>query len=111
MYYVYMLRCEDNSIYTGITTELKRRMKEHFQKNKKCAKYTFYHNAKKLESAWETSNRSLASKLEYYIKTLSKIQKENLIKNNDNFTKLFSYKLECDLYKKYYCNLENRKDY
>ena len=31
MYYIYMLRCEDNSIYTGITKELKRRMKEHFE--------------------------------------------------------------------------------
>ena len=30
MYYIYMLRCKDDSIYTGITTDLDRRMKEHF---------------------------------------------------------------------------------
>lgn len=48
MYYIYMLRCEDNSIYTGITTDINRRMKEHFSKNKKCAKYTLKHTAKKL---------------------------------------------------------------
>lgn len=32
MYYVYMLRCKDNSIYTGITTDINRRMEEHFSK-------------------------------------------------------------------------------
>ena len=40
MYYVYMLRCKDNSIYTGITTDINRRMEEHFSKGQKCAKYT-----------------------------------------------------------------------
>lgn len=99
MYYVYMLRCENNSIYTGITTDLNRRMKEHFEKDKKCAKYTLNYQAKKLEFAWETSNRSLASKLEYYIKTLSKTQKENLIKNNGNLSKFLVDKIECNLYK------------
>ena len=59
MYYIYMLRCEDNSIYTGITTDINRRMKEHFSKNKKCAKYTLKHTAKKLESVWQTGNRVL----------------------------------------------------
>ena len=29
MYYIYMLRCMDNSIYTGITTNINRRMEEH----------------------------------------------------------------------------------
>ena len=82
MYYTYMLRCEDNSIYTGITTDIKRRMKEHFEKDKKCAKYTFRHTPKKLECVWKSENRILASKLEYAIKQLSKMQKEELIKTN-----------------------------
>lgn len=34
MYYVYILRCEDNSLYTGITTDLERRFEEHLSKNK-----------------------------------------------------------------------------
>lgn len=97
MYYVYMLRCEDNSIYTGITTDISRRMNEHFTKDKKCAKYTFNHNAKKLESVWQTENRELASKLEYYIKKLNKLQKEYLIKNN-NLQELFSTKIDVDKY-------------
>lgn len=35
MYYTYMLRCEDDSIYTGMTTDIKRRMEEHFSRAEK----------------------------------------------------------------------------
>ena len=98
MYYTYMLRCEDNSIYTGITTDIKRRMEEHFSKDKKCAKYTKSHNPKKLECVWETESKVLASKLEYWIKKLNKVQKEDLIKNQC-LNKYLSEKLECEKYK------------
>ena len=102
MYYVYMLRCVDNSIYTGITTDLCRRIEEHITKNEKCAKYTLNHNVKKLEVAWETENRILASKLEYAIKKLTKAKKEKLIedKKNEIFEKFLSQKIECDKYKR-----------
>ncbi len=83
MYYTYMLRCADNSIYTGITTDLNRRLEEHISKGHKCAKYTFTHSAVKIEAVWKSKNRSLASKLEYYIKRLNKIQKETLIQNKN----------------------------
>ncbi len=83
MYYIYMLRCKDNTIYTGITVDIKRRMEEHSSKNEKCAKYTYTHNAKKLEVVWKTENKSLASKLEYAIKKLTKAKKEELIKNKN----------------------------
>ena len=83
MYYIYMLRCKDNSIYTGITTDISRRMKEHFNKEKRCAKYTLTHSAKKLEAFWVAENKSLASKLEFNIKKLKKQEKENLIKNKE----------------------------
>lgn len=98
MYYVYMLRCKDNSLYTGITTNISRRMEEHFSKNEKCAKYTFHHDVLKLEKLWTTENRSLASKLEFNIKKLNKLQKENLIINDDLFEKLLSDHIECDKY-------------
>lgn len=94
MYYTYMLRCEDNSIYTGITTNLERRMDEHFSKNEKCAKYTLTHTAKKLEQAWETGNRVDASKLEYAIKKLSKNKKELLIKNANMLEKILNCEIE-----------------
>lgn len=79
--YVKMLRCVDNSIYTGITTDIERRLEEHLKKYEKCAKYTRVHIVKKVESVWETANRILASKLEYRIKKLNKQQKESLILN------------------------------
>ena len=82
MYYTYMIRCKDNSIYTGITTNLEKRMQEHFTKDEKCAKYTKKHTAIRLERAWKSENRVFASKLEYWIKHLSKLQKENLIKKS-----------------------------
>lgn len=81
MYYIYMLRCEDNSIYTGITTDVNRRMEEHFSKSKKCAKYTLTHTAKKLEACFTVEDRKTASQLEYRIKELTKEQKEKLIKS------------------------------
>ena len=34
MYYTYMIRCEDNSIYTGMTSDIKRRFEEHLNKDK-----------------------------------------------------------------------------
>lgn len=40
MYYTYMLRCLDNSIYTGMTNNLEKRMNEHLLKSKNGAKYT-----------------------------------------------------------------------
>ena len=43
MYYTYILRCKDNSLYTGITTDLERRVREHITKDEKCAKYTYLH--------------------------------------------------------------------
>lgn len=91
-YYTYILRCTDNTLYTGITTDLERRMKEHFSQNEKCAKYTKKHKAKKLEAAWTSSDRSTASKLEYHIKHLSKTNKEAIIRNNANI-KLLAEKI------------------
>lgn len=98
MYYTYMLRCEDNSIYTGITVDIKRRFKEHIEKDKKCAKYTATHQVTKLEIVWESENKSLASKLEFYIKKLTKSDKEKLIidKKLENF---LSDKIETEKYK------------
>lgn len=97
MYYTYMLRCEDNSIYTGITVDIERRMEEHYTKNEKCAKYTLTHSAKKLEALWQSDDRSLASKLEYYIKRLTKKQKEALITDN-NIHQLLRDKIEVEKY-------------
>ncbi len=83
MYYTYILRCENDTLYTGITTDVKRRMDEHFGKKSVGAKYTKSHTAKRLEAVWESADRSLASKLEARIKQLKRVNKELLIREND----------------------------
>ena len=77
MYYTYIIRCEDNSLYTGMTNNLDKRVNEHLSKS--GAKYTKSHKATKLEIAWRSKSKSLSCKLEYQIKNLTKQQKENLI--------------------------------
>ncbi len=78
MWFVYIVRCSDNSLYTGITTDLDRRIDEH-NNSPKWAKYTRMRRPVQIcyFSQWE--NKSDASKEEYRIKQLSKAQKENLI--------------------------------
>lgn len=83
MYYTYIIRCSDKSLYTGITTDVKRRFEEHLAQSEKSAKYTRTHKAVKIEAVWQSKDRVSASKLEYQIKRLTKMQKEELIKNND----------------------------
>lgn len=100
MYYTYILRCKDNSLYTGITTDLERRLKEHKEKGEKTAKYTLRHEAEKMEIAWESENRVLASKLEFNIKKLVKKQKEELIKNPKLLNKFLGNKIQTELYSK-----------
>lgn len=80
MFYIYMIRCDDSSLYTGITTDVKRRFEEHREKQQKGAKYTRFHNAVKIEAVWMVKTRQEASKVEYRLKKLSKTKKEELVK-------------------------------
>jgi len=80
MYFVYMLKCSDSTIYTGITNNLTRRVEEHNSSNR-GAKYTKTRRPVELLYKEEYSNRSLASKREYYIKKkMSRAEKLELIK-------------------------------
>lgn len=74
----------DDSLYTGITTDLKRRMKEHVLKLKTAASYTKSRDVKSLEAVWLCEDRSSASKLEAQIKKLPKFKKEALVTNPDS---------------------------
>lgn len=100
MYYVYIIRCKDNSLYTGITNNLERRIEEHINRTKRCAKYTKNHIARKLEASWKTEDRKLASKLEYYIKRLAKKQKEEIIIDDNKFKEYFSEVIDIKKYTK-----------
>ena len=89
-------------IYQNPTQEEREKLEkieEHITKSKNGAKYTKSHNAIKLETAWRSKDKSLACKLEYYIKTLNKQQKESLIKGQKLSTYL-SGKVDCRRYKR-----------
>jgi putative endonuclease len=81
---VYIILCSDNSLYTGITTDMNRRFSQH--EKKKGAKYFFGRSPEKIVYLEEAYDRSMASKREYEIKCLSRIKKLALIKNFDTDT-------------------------
>jgi len=82
MYFIYILKCSDDSFYTWITTDLERRAKEHNWDLPWWAKYTKWRWPVEIVYFEEIENRSLASKREIEIKKISKKNKILLIENN-----------------------------
>ena len=82
MYFVYILKCADASLYTGITTDLKRRFVEH--KEGKGGHYTRAKRAIRIVHTEEHSNRSSAQKREAELKGWKRQKKIDLIKKNGN---------------------------
>ncbi len=89
MYFVYILRCKDDTLYTGITTDIGRRFREHSGDIPNGAKYTRSHVPERFEAVWSCDGRSSASKLEYAVKKLRREQKLRLIEDEDAFTEIF----------------------
>lgn len=81
-YFVYMLRCVDNSIYTGITLDLRRRVNEH-NSSDKGAKYTKSRRPVKLVYSEEHKSKTEAMQREIKLKKLSRTQKESLISQSN----------------------------
>lgn len=84
MYYVYILKCADETLYTGITKDLKRRVSEHNGIGvgaKLGAKYTSIRRPVVMVYSKSFANRSRASKEEARIKKLKRVEKLKLIKN------------------------------
>ena len=77
MYYLYILLCKDNSIYTGVTNNIERRFSEH--KNKKGGHYTSSHQAVKIIYKEEYLTQKEALKRERQIKGWHREKKINLI--------------------------------
>lgn len=77
-YFVYIVRCSDDTLYTGITTNVDRRIDEH-NGDIKGAKYTKMRRPVKLIYSAKFANRSFASKEEFRIKNLTRKEKELLI--------------------------------
>ncbi|ACU95070.1 predicted endonuclease containing a URI domain protein [Cryptobacterium curtum DSM 15641] len=83
-YYVYIVQCADDTLYTGITTDVVRRMMEHQLGTAAGAKYTRSHGVVDLLGLWLVPDRSQASSLECRIKALSRQQKIDLVIHPDH---------------------------
>ena len=82
MYWVYILQCENNSFYTGYTNNLEKRFAAHL--NGTASKYTRSFKPICIAQSWQIiGDKSLAMKLEKFIKNLSRKLKEIIISNPD----------------------------
>lgn len=80
-YFVYVLACSDGSLYTGITTDVVRRLREHLGTHggARGARYTRSRRPVGLAALWETRGRPAASSLEWHVKRLSRAEKQALV--------------------------------
>jgi putative endonuclease len=78
-WHVYIVCCKDNSFYTGVTTDLLRRIDEH-NSGKKAARYTRSRRPVELVYSEKAASRSIASRREHQIKKLTLVGKKQLIK-------------------------------
>ena len=76
---VYILRCDDSTLYTGITTDVDRRLEEHRSGDRRAAKYTRSFSSIDLVYQVRIGDRSLAAKTEYQIKKLPRQKKELIV--------------------------------
>ena len=76
---VYILRCADGSLYTGIARDVARRVEEHNSHGARAARYTRSRRPVKLVYQEPARTRSAASKREYRIKQMTRGDKQKLI--------------------------------
>ncbi|MDP3947583.1 MAG: GIY-YIG nuclease family protein [bacterium] len=82
MYFVYLAQCKDQSIYTGITNDLSRRLKQH--QNKKGGYYTRSHQIEKIVHTESYNTKSEALKRETEIKSWRREKKLKLIQKQSD---------------------------
>lgn len=79
-WHLYMIRCADDTLYTGITTNVLRRFGEHQAQGKLCARYLRGRAPLQLVFTCPAGDRRSASQLEYRLKQLSRADKLALIR-------------------------------
>ncbi len=88
MWYLYIVRCKDGTLYTGVTTDVERRFAEHQNGGPKAARYLKGRGPLQLVYRTKAGARRTALKLEHRIKGLSKVQKEKFIKHPETRRRL-----------------------
>lgn len=76
---VYILRCADGSLYTGIARDVARRVKEHNSNGRLAARYTRSRRPVVLVYREPAATRSAASQREYRIKRMTRFDKQRLV--------------------------------
>lgn len=79
MWSIYIIRCGDRSLYTGISNNVAKRFAVHQSGGSQAAKYTRTRHPLKLVFTAEIGSKSAASRAEYYVKQLPKRTKERLV--------------------------------
>lgn len=88
-WHLYIIRCCDRSLYTGITIDVDRRFEEHCGKGTAGAKYLKSRRPLKLVFQAKIGKQNLAMKVERKVKALPKGKKEMLLKGEMNIKTLF----------------------
>ena len=82
IWHIYMVRCSDGTLYTGITNDLNKRIEAH-NSGKDGARYTRSRRPVKLVYSEQVKSKSAAAKLEYQLKKLPRLKKIRLIKDKE----------------------------
>ena len=90
-WYVYILRCRNDALYTGVTTDLKRRLAEHGRSGRAAARFTRAFVPVALAYHCRVGSKRLAYQIEYRIKKLPRVRKIELVANNFSLTQLLDF--------------------
>lgn len=96
-WYVYVVGCRGNTLYTGIARDVCKRLRQHAEKSPQAARYTKSHPIEELAGLWQASDKQAAARLEYAIKQLTRQQKDALLAQPDTFAAVLP-QLEAEQY-------------
>ena len=98
-YWIYILECENATYYTGYTSDLVRRFQEHLSGSAKC-KYTRSFKPLSVAQCWQVhGSKSMAMKIERYIKKISKKEKIKIIQAPELLGQVFECSSTLQLFK------------
>ena len=80
MWFVYIIKCKDGSLYTGYTNDLEKRLEKH--KSGKGAKYTRSHKPQKIVFSEKYDNKIIAQRREREIKSWTRKEKLEFLSKN-----------------------------
>ena len=98
MYYIFMLRCRDGSLYTGIAADIEKRLRQHASGGAACAKYTRAHPPEALAALWQAEDHAAAARLEALIKQLPREKKLALVRREADLESIFNSRLQENRY-------------